>query len=160
MKHKALSKERARLKELKANTPVVVPCGKYSYENSLVMRVCEAGDLLEDAARLLEERAESFGFGEEYNKICGVLGRLNNYHEKSLQMLKTGKDWGVMPEPRQKNKQKNLIKNSGVFGRSWDEIEKMQGGKLSRWQVIRFSLVSNYDWNKAQAFVQYRRKAN
>ena len=131
MKHSNLSKTRALLVNKGQNTPVAAHCGQYSYESSLVMRICEAGDVMEDAAAMLENIASSYAFGDEYNKICEILERLNNYHEKRIEMLKTGKDWGTMPEPKTKAEKKKMVENGGVFGKSWAEIEKMQGGKIS-----------------------------
>lgn len=131
-KLRTLSKKRATLRTARENTSVVVPNGKFSWESNLIMRVCELEKITDSMADKLSEIAQSYGFGEEYEKICGMLEKLNEYQGKALNSLATGRDWGDFPEIKiRQNKKENII-GDGVFCKTWDEIEKMQGGKLNR----------------------------
>jgi hypothetical protein len=88
--------------------------------------------ITEKMAAILDGFANLISFGETYNEICAVFEELNQYQKKKIICASTGKDWeDCQPEIKQ-IKTKTVKKNvgKGVFGRTWDEIEKMQGGKI------------------------------
>lgn len=111
---------------------VVVPHkGKYSFEDTLVMRIGELDSITTDAAELLTGYAELMGYGEEYQKVCQVLERLKTYHERSERCLNTGCDWEEsLPTIKQNKPEEKPQIGTGVFGLTWKQIEAKQGGKI------------------------------
>ena len=129
----SIQREREKLKQIRANTNVVVPKGKYSHESNLVMRGGELEAITEEMAALLDDYGRLMGQGEEFGKVVSVLNKLNDFHKKSIEFTATGNDWSVMALNKHKKVNKDTSGvGAGVFGKTWDEIEDMQGGKLTR----------------------------
>ncbi len=131
-RHQRLQKERQALITARENTPCVAHKGKYSYESTLVLKVCELTDIVEKAMTLLEVHADSMGFGGEYEKILSLMKEVNDFHTKSLHSLKTGEDFGAKEAKQYKERKEKKDYGDGVFGLSWEQIEQNQGGKISR----------------------------
>lgn len=124
MKHKTLSKERAKLRNSISNTDCTK--GLEHFQNNLVFKVCELGSIGEEMAQILDDYAGMMRFGETYNKICDVLARLNNYHERNLSSMKNGTRFDesiVKFAPVKKQKEEYHGK---IFGLDQKEIASMQ----------------------------------
>jgi hypothetical protein len=127
--HIALRIDRAQILSKRENTRVVLHSGKYSREDSLVMKGAELHNIAEDMANLLDSYAGLMGFGEEYQQVCDVLKRLNEFHKKSLEMSSTGKDWEACGYPKPERSVGPAKYIGTIFGYDWKKIDEMQQGK-------------------------------
>lgn len=130
-RHHKLQRDIEELKLKRASTPVSLPKGKYSYSSNLVMQLCAAHGLHEKMVSQLVSFADLMGCGEEYQKVINILKEYKVYLETSRRVVTTGCDWGEEKVTLRREKQIKPDVGTGVFGRTWKEIERMQGGKIS-----------------------------
>lgn len=123
--------KRNKLKNARQNTPVVAHQGKYSYESTLVLRLGDLEDLTEELLDKISNYGKSFGFGDEYESIVRLVEKFNNYQKAVLNSVHGGRDWKDFPCKNHQESQKINV-GDGVFGKTWDEIEEMQGGKIKK----------------------------
>ena len=110
--------------------PVVVPCGKYSWESNLVMQLCDINSLAKRMVEVLVHSANLYGCGEEYNKIIKILEDYKAHLTQRYRVIKTGCDWEDRGEIKESLARVQQDIGNGVFGKTWAEIEEMQGGKI------------------------------
>ena len=136
LNHAKLKNERVKLLSSKFDNIIVQHKGKYSWTDTLIMQNSELYQIAKRAAEILDDYAKisMSNYGDEYQKVCEVLKDLNSYLKESQRVTTTGVDWRApeITKGRKTNtKTEQDYSNNGVFGRTWDQIEEMQGGKLN-----------------------------
>jgi hypothetical protein len=64
-----------------------------AYFSSLTLQMGEMQKAIEIAAELLKRNVDSYGFGEEFNKVEAWMNRVQNIYDESTKVIETGKIW-------------------------------------------------------------------
>jgi hypothetical protein len=130
MRHDTLAREIAVLLDKRAHSPVSIHRGRYDWESTLIMKLGAVGTLAQRMIEVLVDTARLFGHGEEYKKIITILEDYRDYLKQAHKVTTTGCDWEDHAEKEAGRKLAETHAGEGVFGLSWSQIEKMQGGKI------------------------------
>ena len=64
-----------------------------AYRASLPLQVGELQKAIEIAAELLKRNVDSYGYGEEFNKVEAWMDRVQGIYDEATSCMETGKIW-------------------------------------------------------------------
>lgn len=77
----------------KEPTTITPPKSDSAYCSSLVLQNGELKKALELSSAMLCNIARGYGFGDEYNKIKQLMGRVQSIYDESTRTIETGEMW-------------------------------------------------------------------
>lgn len=71
----------------------IVPQSAAAYRASLPLQMGEMQKAIDLAAELLKRNVDSYGFGEEFNKVQAWMDRVQGIHDEATRVIETGELW-------------------------------------------------------------------